>query len=207
MISAVPADAAHPAPEEKAADGCWAHLSPRQACRRAKRAEARARISSPLSRPAKQVALKRASAAIKAPLQTDLFTSSLPVTRPGWIALRKPRADQSTYLLRDLVPHPMELVDWDGSGTRPLVDANGRVFVVLGGMPRDHGSQSWDGVISGGTSAMRRCERKCRFSPSQLSHRRGNFAVLENGISFGGGQRVSRSFNWMLAYSEQIAIS
>ena len=170
---------------------CWAHLKPGEARRRAKRAEKRAQKSSPFSYPAKQVAQKRAAEALKVPLLVGLFTSSLPVTKPGWTGVLQP-PDRSVHWLKDVVPH-LSLVDWDGKVSRPLVGTDGRVFTLLGGMPQDHGGQTWDEVVGGATAAMRRCNERCSFTPSQLSHRRGDFAVLEHGVSFGGGRKVSKA--------------
>jgi hypothetical protein len=186
---------------EKAPGMRWAHLSAHEARRREKRAKKRAQKSSPFSCAGKLVAQKRAAEALKAPLLVGLFTSSLPVTKPSWTAIRQP-PDRSVHRLKDVSLLPLKLVNWDGKASKPLVDSDGRVFTLLGAMPKDHGGQSWDRVIDGGTTAMRRCKSQCKFTPSQLSHRRGEFAVLEHGITFGGGQPVSKtSFHQVLAYS------
>jgi hypothetical protein len=73
-----------------------------------------------------------------------------------------------------------------------FTDSEGRIFVILVGRPLD---PKWDEVMRGVEVAMTNARRqglaKGVFKRSDLSHRRGSFAVLGDGVSFGGSQRVS----------------
>jgi hypothetical protein len=73
-----------------------------------------------------------------------------------------------------------------------FTDSKGRIFVILVGRPLD---PNWDGVMHGVEDAMTNARKqglaKGVFKRGDLNHRRGSFAVLGDGVSFGGGQRVS----------------
>lgn len=66
-----------------------------------------------------------------------------------------------------------------------LADPNDRVFGVLAGRPN---AEDWDGVISEMSEAMVAASK----SPGVPAHNRGNYAAINAGLSFGGGQRVSK---------------
>jgi hypothetical protein len=68
--------------------------------------------------------------------------------------------------------------------------------VILAGRPIDSG---WDDVLARAekvmASARRQGTAKGIFNPKNVWHRRGNFAVLGDGVSFGGGQKVGFSLS------------
>jgi hypothetical protein len=65
------------------------------------------------------------------------------------------------------------------------------MFVILAGRPLDPG---WEKVMEGVEEAMVAARKegfaKGVFNSRNVNHRRGLFAVLNDGVSFGGGQRV-----------------
>lgn len=74
--------------------------------------------------------------------------------------------------------------------SRPIVDSDKRVIGILGGEPRD---PNWKNEVTTPlTEAFREGAKAALFTSDQKNHRRGNFAALASGISYGGGQRVSR---------------
>lgn len=65
-------------------------------------------------------------------------------------------------------------------------------MVTLVGYPKDNPSSTskpWTGVASGAASVIDSTRREEGIPPRR--HRRGNFAALACGVSFGGGQEVS----------------
>ena len=80
------------------------------------------------------------------------------------------------------------------------MDVHNRVVAMLGGHPRGD-SVDWDGVKKEASEAIETARQACSFAPSDRVHRRGNFAALARGVSFGGGRDVglvSQSFNLSL---------
>ena len=61
---------------------------------------------------------------------------------------------------------------------------------MLGGHPRGDGVD-WDSVKKEASQAIEEARQACSFTPSDAVHRRGNFATLARGVSFGGGREVS----------------
>ncbi|KAJ7101231.1 hypothetical protein B0H15DRAFT_769360 [Mycena belliarum] len=71
-----------------------------------------------------------------------------------------------------------------------ILDAHGRIIAILLGRPED---PDWDAVVDDAHRAMRRAYRaglaSDAFRAKDVKHRRGDFAVLASGVSFGGGQK------------------
>lgn len=65
-------------------------------------------------------------------------------------------------------------------------------MVVLAGQPHD--DASWSSSVEEAASVMVSARLQGReqnlFDDGHLSHRRGEFAALAHGVSFGGGQKV-----------------
>lgn len=74
---------------------------------------------------------------------------------------------------------------------RQLLDRQDRIVGVLVGRPDDPG---WDAVAQEASRAMEEARKNCYFKKKDKDHRRGVFATLARGASFGGGQQVSHSF-------------
>ncbi len=70
-----------------------------------------------------------------------------------------------------------------------LVDKGDRVVGVLAGHPLD---SSWGDVVKEANRAMGEAYKACSFTAEQKDHRRGQFATLACGVSFGGGRKVRR---------------
>ncbi|KAJ7602797.1 hypothetical protein DFH06DRAFT_1351030 [Mycena polygramma] len=73
-----------------------------------------------------------------------------------------------------------------------IVDAHGRIIAILLGRPED---PDWDDVVRDAAKAMERARRagyaSGAFRSKDTEHRRGRYAVLSAGVSFGGGQERS----------------
>jgi hypothetical protein len=75
----------------------------------------------------------------------------------------------------------------------PLGDGSGRVISVLAGRPKDETDETWGALHDEGLRVVEEARAQCSFSQTQASHRRGDFAALAEGPSFGGGQKVRPS--------------
>lgn len=67
---------------------------------------------------------------------------------------------------------------------RPIVDVHGRIVAILIGRPR---AREWDGVVKRAGEFIEAARRRMRPVEDQ-GHRRGDYACIHCGISFGGGQ-------------------
>ncbi len=70
------------------------------------------------------------------------------------------------------------------SSSRPILDAEDRVIVILAGQPY----KDWDGVHQRCFHKIQAARAACTFPPSHLHHRRGNYGTHHAGASFGGGE-------------------
>jgi hypothetical protein len=64
------------------------------------------------------------------------------------------------------------------------------VITVLAGRPKDETDKTWGAVHDESLRVIEEARLMCSFSQKQASHRRGDFAALAEGPSFGGGQKV-----------------
>ncbi|KAJ7211882.1 hypothetical protein B0H12DRAFT_965733, partial [Mycena haematopus] len=69
---------------------------------------------------------------------------------------------------------------------RPIVDSNGTVCAVYGGMPDDDDFMLT--VHDPAVAAMEDARAKASLNNEACHHRRGDYAQLSGGDSFGGGQ-------------------
>ncbi|KAI0323290.1 hypothetical protein GY45DRAFT_1349836 [Cubamyces sp. BRFM 1775] len=63
----------------------------------------------------------------------------------------------------------------------------GRIVALLAGRPN---GEDWDSVAAEADEAMGKAAGECRFKSEDCDHRRGRFAALARGISFGGGRAI-----------------
>lgn len=78
------------------------------------------------------------------------------------------------------------LTPFNGSKTRPLLDAAGRAFAIFAGHPDD---PNWKrDVHDPAVEAMEAARAQCKVSEARQYHRRGHFPPLSAGDSYGGGQ-------------------
>ncbi|KAH9923230.1 uncharacterized protein B0H18DRAFT_955931 [Fomitopsis serialis] len=168
-------------------------LQRRKAQSREKRSRRRAESASPYSaaqRPRLPLLKKHIIAAH--PIETPLTSQNLPHTNGAYTGGREGRAARHHFRLEDLVgagsPFGFELVPWDGrpSTVRPITDGVGRVIAVLCGAPND---PEWPDVHAGAAAAVAAARERLSLTAKDRAHRRGDFAALAMGISYGGGQK------------------
>ncbi|RDB19447.1 hypothetical protein Hypma_013505 [Hypsizygus marmoreus] len=109
--------------------------------------------------------------------------------RSGWIGSNIPGEGSREFTLEELTgpEFKMRLVEWDGTTSMPIVDAEGQVIGIFSGRPR---GPDYQGVVAEVTSEFALARVALGVSgTSPMAQRRGNFYSLVVGISFGGGQR------------------
>ncbi|KAJ7211128.1 hypothetical protein B0H12DRAFT_1033505, partial [Mycena haematopus] len=94
--------------------------------------------------------------------------------------------------LPNLLGLGLHLVEWDGVTPRPLVDKMGRIVAVLAGQP-DHAE--YREAVKLAFQAICDAGHEARFPPSMRNHRRGLFAAMNVGLSYGKGQKVPSWLN------------
>jgi hypothetical protein len=71
-----------------------------------------------------------------------------------------------------------------------LLDNEKHIIGVLVRQPKDE--EAWRSVHMGVFDAFKKAAERMTFSKKERRHRRGAFPAKAHGISFGGGQEVSR---------------
>ncbi|KIY48382.1 hypothetical protein FISHEDRAFT_43396, partial [Fistulina hepatica ATCC 64428] len=125
-------------------------------------------------------------------------------TATAFTAARPPLTPSHDYSLADLTgpdaPRSFRVYKWDGRTTVPIVDSAGRVVGVLAGQPDD---PAWGQVHESVAAALEKARlqlnmrRRKKKKKGKNSHRRGDFAVLNDGIAHGTGQMVSAHTFWV----------
>ena len=69
----------------------------------------------------------------------------------------------------------------------PIADPNGYIFAVLAGMPADH---AYKESTMAAFEEFKTVGESKAFAAQQRTHRRGQFAALPFGVSYGNGQVV-----------------
>ncbi|KAJ7101390.1 hypothetical protein B0H15DRAFT_943716 [Mycena belliarum] len=94
---------------------------------------------------------------------------------------KKPRS------LAELVQLGFDVVQWNGFDARPIVDSRGRIFAVLAGQPR---GADWATAVETAYQDISAEGIKAAFPAHMRNHRRGLFAAVNVGLSYGKGQSV-----------------
>ncbi|KAJ6600048.1 hypothetical protein DFH09DRAFT_1070720 [Mycena vulgaris] len=126
------------------------------------------------------------------------------IAATGWIGLRdsgvspeeaEAGVKQEGYTPIHLLPeffgakaifHGFHLAKYLGPQGRPIVDQRGKVCAVFGGRPPE--DDFMETVHDPAVEAMETARAQCSLADERLLHRRGNWAPLTKGASFGGGQ-------------------
>jgi hypothetical protein len=72
------------------------------------------------------------------------------------------------------------------SEARPIIDAQGRIIVVLAGRPRD---STYVEAVAAAYAAMMHARSEAKFPASMSKHRRGPFPPLTAGVNYSKGAR------------------
>ncbi|KAK1236161.1 hypothetical protein PQX77_000592 [Marasmius sp. AFHP31] len=99
--------------------------------------------------------------------------------------------DGHEYTLDELIGMGFDEFEWDGQSTVIFRDENGIPVFVLGGFPD---TTKWPAVVEKIQHLLAKLQGLLRFARSR-SHRRGTYATISLGISFGGGQTQPGNFD------------
>ncbi|KAJ7024972.1 hypothetical protein C8F04DRAFT_968364 [Mycena alexandri] len=91
------------------------------------------------------------------------------------------------WTLSQLISLGFRWIQWDGIQGRPLLDANGRIFAVLAGRPN---TPAYAAAIARAFDLLvRAAAARTAARSAPASHRRGLYAAVTIGLSYGQGQR------------------
>ncbi|KAJ7033781.1 hypothetical protein C8F04DRAFT_1260512 [Mycena alexandri] len=125
------------------------------------------------------------------PLTTAFDTSTLPSTHGAYAAKVEDKAEKHGSKVRrslaNLLGLGFDLIRWDGFTPRPIFDANGRIIAVLAGQPRH---PEYAAAARAAFCAIMDAGADARFPADMRKHRRGLFAALKVGLSYGKGQKT-----------------
>jgi len=93
--------------------------------------------------------------------------------------------------LYNYYPPFASLILYSQETPHPIIDQCDRIIGTLVGQPHD---PSWSDVEKDASKSHPRCQRECFIQSKAVRHRRGNFAGLITGVSFGGSQKVSAEY-------------
>ncbi|KAK6966798.1 hypothetical protein R3P38DRAFT_2590214, partial [Favolaschia claudopus] len=113
----------------------------------------------------------------------------------AWIASAGKRTARARRLRREiLIKEGVLVIEWDGRqvwNPKLILDRHGNIIAVLLGRPEEE--DDWDDVVRRVEELFARIrkagEKSRAFRAKDLVHRRGRFAILATGVSFGGGQQ------------------
>ncbi|KAJ7723135.1 hypothetical protein B0H16DRAFT_1737346 [Mycena metata] len=124
-----------------------------------------------------------------APLDSGLNASSLPTTFGAYAAkvedAQEKRGRTVWRSLLDFTARGFRVIRWDGIHARPILDCRGRIVAVLAGQPD---KPSYRAAADAAFAAMRNAGNSTRFPAEMKKHRRGLFAAINVGLSYGKGQ-------------------
>ncbi|KAJ6524637.1 hypothetical protein DFH09DRAFT_1286332 [Mycena vulgaris] len=126
------------------------------------------------------------------PHETTAFDTAAAYTSEAgaWVGGRGSRHARRRRTLPALTRAGVLHIRWDGRSPKLILDAHGRIIAILLGRPED---PDWDDVVRDAIKAMNRARRagfaSGAFRARDTKHRRGSYAVLSTGVSFGGGQK------------------
>ncbi|KAJ7862693.1 hypothetical protein B0H13DRAFT_2354532 [Mycena leptocephala] len=125
------------------------------------------------------------------PLATSLIASTLPAALGAYAARVEDKAEKrgrkACRTLADLLKIGFHLIRWDGFTPRPLIDKYGRIFAVLAGQPH---SAAYAAAAHGAFIDIMKAGAGACFPADMRRHRRGLYAVINVGLSYGQGQRI-----------------
>ncbi|KAJ7829017.1 hypothetical protein B0H14DRAFT_3465980 [Mycena olivaceomarginata] len=130
------------------------------------------------------------------PIHISTTTRDYTVASTGWAGIRdkaKPREHGLTELT-DIFG--MQIVEWDGKSSRPLVDQENRVIAVLGGRPND---AEYLRLTEQAADRLETARADPALRLDNHIGRRGPFPGISAGVSFGGGQQVPGNLSLSMA--------
>ena len=127
------------------------------------------------------------------PIRTPVDAADLPATSTAWTGVRQSVGGSPCPIDKLLMQHPrLQLVRWDGKRPRAILDCKHRLIACLAGMPKD--SPRW---LQENEEELKSLIEKTvnklnpHFSHKNHYHSCGAYAQARQGVSMGGGEKVS----------------
>ncbi|KAJ7186303.1 hypothetical protein GGX14DRAFT_581151 [Mycena pura] len=122
--------------------------------------------------------------------------SGLPSARGAYAAVVEQKVEKHGHKKRrsvaELLGLGFQLFQWDGVSARPLSDSAGRIFAVLAGQPDNH---EWRAAVLRTYDAIKQEGAAADFPTDMWRHRRGLFAAINVGLSYGKGLTAPTSLD------------
>ncbi|KAG6836254.1 hypothetical protein H0H93_009778 [Arthromyces matolae] len=123
---------------------------------------------------------------VASPISTNFGSNDFPVTRGGFTALPAQANEQGWGFesLQDALDAGYQLIEWDGKTSKPFLSEDGRVFLVLVGMPDD---PTYLESCRLAYKAMGEEGSRAEFVGKDKDHKRGPFPAKNVGVTMGLG--------------------
>ncbi|KAJ7200511.1 hypothetical protein GGX14DRAFT_400506 [Mycena pura] len=126
------------------------------------------------------------------PIRVPTFNATdLPSARGAYAAVVEQKIEKYGRTKRrsvaELIGLGFQLVQWDGVSARPIADTSGRIFAALAGQPDNH---EWRTAVSRAYDVVKQEGAAAKFPADMRKHRRGLFAVINVGLSYGKGHKA-----------------
>ncbi|KAK7035077.1 hypothetical protein R3P38DRAFT_2518604 [Favolaschia claudopus] len=129
-------------------------------------------------------------------LQSTLNASTLPSAKGAYSAKlegeKEKRGSRTRLSLKDLVRLGFDVIKWDGVAPRSLLSRYGRIIAVLAGQPD---KPAYRAAADRAFETIRKVSQETRFRASMSKHRRGLFAAMNVGLSYGKRQTTPSWLN------------
>lgn len=113
--------------------------------------------------------------------------TALKISTTGYLGASISKGRDRPWALVELVEEGFQVIEWDGITPTAILDSKRRIVAMLTGRPMD---TDWDNVIKQAVEALEEAGRSVRWTWEDINHRRGFFAALTTGVSYGGGQTI-----------------
>ncbi|KAJ7702802.1 hypothetical protein B0H17DRAFT_1327163 [Mycena rosella] len=146
---------------------------------------------------ARAATLRKQLALSSKPIPSELDTTTLPTAHGAYSAKpedkKERRGGNKRRLLIELVALGFRVVKWNGYDSRPIIDAKGRIIVVLAGQPND---PTYAASAGAAYAALQAEAAAAKFPRSLYQHcRGGSFAAFNVGSFYGKGTRAPISLD------------
>ncbi|RDB20133.1 hypothetical protein Hypma_012874 [Hypsizygus marmoreus] len=118
------------------------------------------------------------------PIETPITSESLPAAKGGYSALnaKQKSGDKKAWAVNELIAEGFRYLNCPASESRPLLDDNGTVLAALVGQPPD---PSFRRAARRAFETLMREGQAAGFRREEMSSRRGQFAALNVGVTYG----------------------
>ncbi|KAL0565049.1 hypothetical protein V5O48_016985 [Marasmius crinis-equi] len=188
-----PKEAPPPRPKHPKAAKRAGARGPSREARKRKRDE----VFEQMGVPFKRIALKKGADAASQAKRVTFEPGKIRVAKTGWHGVLKGRMSCKTYSLAEAEAEGLEVIEWDGIETIPVVAAEDEhCLLILAGAPLN--DPKYQAKVHQAEGAMDATREAIRFTPKERNNIRGTSPACAMGLSHGGGQTfyAPRAYNF-----------